>query len=134
MPVLRVAWASTADHRAWAEGRAAVPFNGGPLDMSVAHSAPGLGVDFSTIDAMTLRHRHWDHAGGLPQALAMMPLVHRTPIYLHPGMSAQRGMRQSDDGMLPMAPDAEPQDEPGDPHKTRSATRTFADMGLLKAL
>jgi len=134
MPVLRVAWASTADHRAWAEGRAAVPFDGGPLGMSMARIAPGLGVDFSTIDAMTLRHRHWDHAAGLLQALAMMPIVRRTPPYLHPSMCAERGLRQSDDGMLPMAPDAEPQDEPGDPHKTGSAVKALVDMGLLKAL
>lgn len=84
-------------------------FDGGPVDMSMARNAPRLGVDFSAIDAMMLSHGHWDHAGGLPQALAMLPPGKRVPLYLHPGMFAERGMRQSDGGVLPMDPVPTPQ-------------------------
>ncbi len=79
-------------------------FDGGPVDMSMARNAPRLGVDFSGVDAMMLSHGHWDHAGGLPQALSMLPKGKRVPLYLHPGMFAERGMRQSDGGVLPMDP------------------------------
>ena len=79
-------------------------FDGGPLDMSMARNAPRLGVNFAAIDAMMLSHGHWDHAGGLPQALSMLPEGKRVPLYLHPGMFAERGMRQSDGGVLPMDP------------------------------
>ena len=79
-------------------------FDGGPVDMSMARNAPRLGVNFAAIDAMMLSHGHWDHAGGLPQALSMLPEGKRVPLYLHPGMFAERGMRQSDGGVLPMDP------------------------------
>ena len=79
-------------------------FDGGPVDMSMARNAPRLGVNFAAIDAMMLSHGHWDHAGGLPQALSMLPAGKRVPLYLHPGMFAERGMRQSDGGVLPMDP------------------------------
>ena len=79
-------------------------FDGGPVDMSMARNAPRLGVNFAGIDAMMLSHGHWDHAGGLPQALSMLPEGKRVPLYLHPGMFAERGMRQSDGGVLPMDP------------------------------
>jgi len=79
-------------------------FDGGPVDMSMARNAPRLGVNFAAIDAMMLSHGHWDHAGGLPQALSLLPEGKRVPLYLHPGMFAERGMRQSDGGVLPMDP------------------------------
>jgi 7,8-dihydropterin-6-yl-methyl-4-(beta-D-ribofuranosyl)aminobenzene 5'-phosphate synthase len=84
-------------------------FDGGPVDMSMARNAPRLGVNFAAIDAMMLSHGHWDHAGGLPQALSMLPAGKRVPLYLHPGMFAERGMRQSDGGVLPMDPVPTPQ-------------------------
>ncbi|UPY38710.1 MBL fold metallo-hydrolase [Sediminicoccus sp. KRV36] len=80
-------------------------FDGGPVDMAMERNATRLGVDFAAIEAVVLSHGHWDHAGGLPQALAMMRAANggrATPLYLHPGMFRERGMRQPDGGVLPM--------------------------------
>lgn len=87
------------------EGSRSVLFDGGPVDMSMERNATRLGVDFAAVDAVVLSHGHWDHAGGLPQAFAMIRAAKpgaRTPLYLHPGMFRERGMRQPDGGVLPM--------------------------------
>ena len=87
-------------------GPRTVLFDGGPVDMSFERNATRLGVDFAAIEAVVLSHGHWDHAGGLPQAFAMLRAAKgeaaRTPLYLHPGMFHERGMRQPDGGVLPM--------------------------------
>lgn len=80
-------------------------FDGGPVDMTFERNATRLGVDFAAIEAVMLSHGHWDHAGGLPQAFAMIQAAtpgRRVPLYLHPGMFRERGMRQGDGGVLPM--------------------------------
>lgn len=87
------------------DGPRTLLFDGGPVDMAMERNATRLGLDFAGIQAVMLSHGHWDHAGGLPQALAMMRAANngrRTPIYLHPGMFRERGMRQPDGGVLPM--------------------------------
>ena len=66
-----------------------------------------LGLDFGAIEAVTLSHGHWDHAGGIPRALAMIGTANggcAVPLFLHPGMFHERGQRQSDGGVLPMEP------------------------------
>ncbi len=93
--------------RAAAGGRERVVlFDAGPVDYAVAHNGTRLGVDFGAIDAVVLSHGHWDHGGGLLKAFELMRAVapqRRTPIYLHPGMFAERGQRQPDGGVLPAA-------------------------------
>lgn len=87
------------------DGARTMLFDGGPVDMTFARNTERLGVDFAGIDAAMLSHGHWDHAGGLPQALAMIQAAtpgRRVPLYLHPGMFRERGMRQGDGGVLPM--------------------------------
>jgi 7,8-dihydropterin-6-yl-methyl-4-(beta-D-ribofuranosyl)aminobenzene 5'-phosphate synthase len=87
------------------DGARSLLFDGGPVDMAMERNGTRLGVDFAGIEAVVLSHGHWDHAGGLPQALAMMRAANggrRTPLYLHPGMFRERGMRQPDGGVLPM--------------------------------
>jgi 7,8-dihydropterin-6-yl-methyl-4-(beta-D-ribofuranosyl)aminobenzene 5'-phosphate synthase len=82
-----------------------VLFDGGPVDYAVERNGVRLGVDFGAIEAMVLSHGHWDHAGGLPQAIAMTRAANggRTvPLHLHPGMFRERGSRQPDGGVLPM--------------------------------
>jgi 7,8-dihydropterin-6-yl-methyl-4-(beta-D-ribofuranosyl)aminobenzene 5'-phosphate synthase len=71
----------------------------------VERNGTRLGVDFGAIEAAMLSHGHWDHAGGLPQALAMVRAANGNraiPLHLHPGMFAERGSRQPDGGVLPM--------------------------------
>jgi 7,8-dihydropterin-6-yl-methyl-4-(beta-D-ribofuranosyl)aminobenzene 5'-phosphate synthase len=93
--------------RATAGGRERVVlFDAGPVDYAVEQNGTRLGVDFGAIEAVVLSHGHWDHGGGLLKAFQLMRAAapnRATPIYLHPGMFAERGQRQPDGGVLPMA-------------------------------
>jgi 7,8-dihydropterin-6-yl-methyl-4-(beta-D-ribofuranosyl)aminobenzene 5'-phosphate synthase len=85
--------------------RRSVLFDGGPVDYAVERNGVRLGVDFGAIEAMVLSHGHWDHAGGLPQAITMARAANggrAVPLHLHPGMFRERGSRQADGGVLPM--------------------------------
>jgi 7,8-dihydropterin-6-yl-methyl-4-(beta-D-ribofuranosyl)aminobenzene 5'-phosphate synthase len=80
-------------------------FDGGPDPYAVARNGPRLGIDFGAIDAAMLSHGHWDHAGGIPQALEMIRAANggrAVPLHLHPGMFRERGGRQPDGGVFPM--------------------------------
>src|SRR5271166_3003562 len=83
-----------------------VLFDAGPVDYAVEHNGRRLGIDFGAIEAVVLSHGHWDHGGGLLKAFELIRAAapqRRTPIYLHPGMFAERGQRQPDGGVLPAA-------------------------------
>jgi 7,8-dihydropterin-6-yl-methyl-4-(beta-D-ribofuranosyl)aminobenzene 5'-phosphate synthase len=83
-----------------------VLFDAGPVDYAVEHNGTRLGIDFAAIEAVVLSHGHWDHGGGLLRAFELMWKAapgRKVPIYLHPGMFAERGQRQPDGGVLPMA-------------------------------
>lgn len=80
-------------------------FDGGPVDYAVERNGTRLGVSFGEIEAAMLSHGHWDHAGGIPQALAMIRAANGAkpvPLYLHPGMFHERGALQPDGGVMPM--------------------------------
>jgi 7,8-dihydropterin-6-yl-methyl-4-(beta-D-ribofuranosyl)aminobenzene 5'-phosphate synthase len=83
-----------------------VLFDAGPVDYAVEHNGTRLGIDFGAIETVVLSHGHWDHGGGLLKAFELMQRAtpgRKVPIYLHPGMFAERGQRQPDGGVLPMA-------------------------------
>jgi 7,8-dihydropterin-6-yl-methyl-4-(beta-D-ribofuranosyl)aminobenzene 5'-phosphate synthase len=87
------------------DGPRTLLFDGGPVDYAIERNGTRLGIDFGAIGAAMLSHGHWDHAGGIPRALAMIQAANggvRVPLYLHPGMFQERGGRQSDGGVLPM--------------------------------
>jgi 7,8-dihydropterin-6-yl-methyl-4-(beta-D-ribofuranosyl)aminobenzene 5'-phosphate synthase len=100
--------------RAIAGGREhVVLFDAGPVDYAVEHNGRRLGIDFGAIEAVVLSHGHWDHGGGLLKALELMHAAspqRSAPVYLHPGMFAERGQRQPDGGVLPMALLPKPED------------------------
>jgi len=80
-------------------------FDGGPVDYAIERNGTRLGVDFGAIEAAVLSHGHWDHGGGIPRALGMINAANggrSVPLYLHPGMFDQIGLRQPDGGVLPM--------------------------------
>lgn len=86
-------------------GKRTMLFDGGPVDYAVERNGVRLGIDFGSIDAAMLSHGHWDHAGGIPKALAMATAANGgrgIPLYLHPGMFAERGQLQPDGGVFPM--------------------------------
>jgi 7,8-dihydropterin-6-yl-methyl-4-(beta-D-ribofuranosyl)aminobenzene 5'-phosphate synthase len=82
-----------------------VLFDAGPVDYAVEHNGTRLGIDFGAIETAVLSHGHWDHGGGLLKAFELMQRAapRAVPIYLHPRMFAERGQRQPDGGVLPMA-------------------------------
>lgn len=88
-----------------AGGARTMLLDGGPVGYAVQRNGVRLGIDFGAVGAAMLSHGHWDHAGGLPRALAMIQAANGArpvPLYLHPGMFDERGQRQSDGGVLPM--------------------------------
>jgi len=84
----------------------AVLFDAGPVDYAVEHNGTRLGIDFGAIEAVVLSHGHWDHGGGLIKAFQLIRAAkpqQTTPIYLHPGMFGEIGLRMPDGGVLPGA-------------------------------
>lgn len=61
-----------------ADGRR-ILFDTGQSD-AFARNADRLGIDLATADAIVLSHGHYDHTGGLAQALSIAP---HSPFYLH---------------------------------------------------
>lgn len=46
-----------------------------------------LGIDLGKTDTLVLSHGHYDHTGGIPQALQKAPYTH---VYCHPGVVSPR--------------------------------------------
>lgn len=70
-------------------------FDAGPEDYAVARNGERLRVDFAAVEAIVLSHGHWDHAGGMLEAVRRIRAARPTgelSCYLHPGMFRQRGM------------------------------------------
>jgi 7,8-dihydropterin-6-yl-methyl-4-(beta-D-ribofuranosyl)aminobenzene 5'-phosphate synthase len=82
-------------------------FDAGPADYAIEMNGARLGIDFGTIEAIMLSHGHWDHAGGLPRALALIRAANKgrpVPLFLHPAMFQDRGFRMPDDSVVPAGP------------------------------
>jgi len=71
-----------------------VLFDTGQTPEVLLHNAEILGIDLSSADAVVLSHGHYDHTGGLEEALRR--LAGGAPLFLHPGSLAQRFSRQRD--------------------------------------
>lgn len=56
-------------------------FDTGPSSVAFLHNIKKLEVDLTTIDAIVLSHGHWDHVGGLKEAIG---LTKRIPVICHP--------------------------------------------------
>jgi 7,8-dihydropterin-6-yl-methyl-4-(beta-D-ribofuranosyl)aminobenzene 5'-phosphate synthase len=70
-------------------------FDAGPEDYAVARNGDRLRVDFGAIEALVLSHGHWDHGGGMLEAVRRVRAARPDgdlPCYLHPGMFRQRGI------------------------------------------
>jgi 7,8-dihydropterin-6-yl-methyl-4-(beta-D-ribofuranosyl)aminobenzene 5'-phosphate synthase len=85
--------------------RHTVLFDGGPEGWAFERNAKRLGVELGAVDAVALSHGHWDHAGGLPAAIATVRAANggrRVPAHVNPGMFVRRGFRLGDDRILPL--------------------------------
>jgi 7,8-dihydropterin-6-yl-methyl-4-(beta-D-ribofuranosyl)aminobenzene 5'-phosphate synthase len=77
-------------------------FDAGPDGAVLRNNVARLGFDMGSIDAVFLSHGHWDHAGGLVQALELIcegnggdPVA----TFMHPGMYRSRAMKAPDGSM-----------------------------------
>lgn len=81
-----------------------VMFDAGPEAYTLARNGRNLGVPFRDIEAIALSHGHWDHAGGLLEAVRAVFEANggrRVPMHMNEGMFARRGTALSSGGVLP---------------------------------
>jgi len=82
-----------------------VLFDAGPEDYAVARNGEQLRVDFGAVEALVLSHGHWDHGGGMLEAVRRVRAARPDGdlrCYLHPGMFRQRGMTLPGGHVWPM--------------------------------
>jgi 7,8-dihydropterin-6-yl-methyl-4-(beta-D-ribofuranosyl)aminobenzene 5'-phosphate synthase len=74
-----------------------VLFDTGPEAATFLRNAEILRVDFSAIDAVVLSHGHWDHGGGLVEAIEAISQARGgrdVDCFVHPGMFSERAMQR----------------------------------------
>jgi 7,8-dihydropterin-6-yl-methyl-4-(beta-D-ribofuranosyl)aminobenzene 5'-phosphate synthase len=79
-------------------------FDAGPEAYAFARNAERLGVPFSDVEAIVLSHGHWDHAGGLVEAVRRVVSANggkRIACHVNPGMFVSRAAWLPDDSYLP---------------------------------
>ena len=72
-------------------------FDAGPEGGTFMRNAKILGIDFGAIEDVVLSHGHWDHAGGLldaVKAIAAARAGREFECFMHPGMFAQRATQR----------------------------------------
>ena len=82
-------------------------FDAGPESYAVARNGDRLGVPFGRIEAVALSHGHWDHAGGLLEAVQRVHGANggrRIPVHLNEGQLVRRANTLPDGSYLPYAP------------------------------
>lgn len=85
--------------------RHTVLFDGGPEGWAFERNAKRLGVALGAVDSVALSHGHWDHAGGLPKAIASVREANghrRVPTHVNPGMFVKRALRLAGDRIVPL--------------------------------
>ncbi|MEO8442142.1 MAG: MBL fold metallo-hydrolase, partial [Betaproteobacteria bacterium] len=88
-------------------------FDAGPEAYTFARNGDRLGTPFGEVGGIFLSHGHWDHAGGMPEALRLVVSANggkAVPFHINPGMFVTRGMRQSNGVVVPAEPVMNPVD------------------------
>lgn len=84
--------------------RQTVIFDAGPEAYAVSRNGALLKAPFGEAGAVVLSHGHWDHAGGLVEAIRLVSEQgggHRFECHVNPGMFVERGMmRQGGECLL----------------------------------
>ena len=79
-------------------------FDTGPEAYTFARNGDRLRTPFSEVGAIFLSHGHWDHGGGLPEALRLVTSANGgnpVPFHVNEGMFVTRGMRQPNGVVIP---------------------------------
>jgi 7,8-dihydropterin-6-yl-methyl-4-(beta-D-ribofuranosyl)aminobenzene 5'-phosphate synthase len=121
--------------------RHTVLFDGGPEGWAFERNASRLGLDLGSVEAVALSHGHWDHAGGLPAAIAAVSGANggkSVETHVNPGMFVKRGFRLADGHVLPFGevPAVEALEKAGaslvnDPESRSIASDTFYLSGEI---
>lgn len=88
-------------------------FDAGPEAYTLARNGSRLGTPFGEVGGIVLSHGHWDHAGGLPEALRLVLSANGAkpvPFHVNPGMFLTRGMKQPNGVVVPAEPVMNPVD------------------------
>jgi 7,8-dihydropterin-6-yl-methyl-4-(beta-D-ribofuranosyl)aminobenzene 5'-phosphate synthase len=84
--------------------RQIVVFDAGPEAYAISRNGALLDAPFGEAGALVLSHGHWDHAGGLVEAIRLVAEAsggRRFECHVNPGMFAERGMmRQGGECLL----------------------------------
>lgn len=126
--------------RAWrGEKQHTMLFDAGPVDFAVEYNGSRLAAAFGGIDAITLSHGHWDHAGGLPEAIRLIRKDRPgglLPIYLHPDMFRQRALPLHGGQLMPIREIPSPVELMrlgAEPHLTKKPVWALDDMFYVSA-
>lgn len=79
-------------------------FDAGPEAYTLGRNAALLGVPFDRVEAIALSHGHWDHGGGLVEAVQRVAKAgggRRVPFHANEGMFTARGNTQPGGKVLP---------------------------------
>lgn len=79
-------------------------FDAGPEAYAIARNGERLGAPFGEVGAIFLSHGHWDHGGGLPEALRLVTSANGgnpVPFHVNEGMFVTRGMRLPNGFVVP---------------------------------
>jgi len=79
-------------------------FDAGPEGAVLRTNVTRLGFDMGSVGAVFLSHGHWDHAGGMIDAIQMVrggDERRTVPTYMHPGMYRTRALKAPDGSMRP---------------------------------
>ena len=78
-------------------------FDTGPEAYTLARNGDRLRTPFSEVGAIVLTHGHWDHGGGLPEAIRLVTSASGRPVpcYVNEEMFVSRAMRLPNGEFLP---------------------------------
>ena len=79
-------------------------FDAGPEAYTLSRNGDRLRTPFGEVGGIVLSHGHWDHAGGIPEAVRLILSMNGgkpVPFHVNPGMFLTRGMKRADGFVLP---------------------------------
>lgn len=79
-------------------------FDGGPEAYTISRNGDRLRTPFGEVGGIVLSHGHWDHAGGIPEAVRLIVSMNGgkpVPFHVNPGMFLTRGMKWGSDAVVP---------------------------------